>query len=149
MRGLRMLAAVLPMVAAGCHVDVFDPDRRDFEGFYSYAGTVDDAAGDAVVGQITITRQRRDYALVAIDWSYLDQGVEVVRIVSEEPARAEIDHDGYIRFVFEGELFTDDDVVSFRLEHEGFLRGRTITGSWWLTTGLPTNDEGAFTARRD
>ena len=148
MKALRVVPLFFVVALAGCE-DVYGIGGRDFEGFYSYAGTVDDAIGDAVVGEVTITRQRGRYADVSIDWSYIDNGEEVIRIQTEIPAEADLFSDGDIYFVFEGELFTDGEVVDFRLEHDGRLRGRTITGWWRLTTGLPTDDEGSFTASRN
>ena len=143
-------ALLLPLsllLLTGCH-DVFGPDDR-FEGFYTYAGTVDDAVGDAVVGSIWIDDERRNTAEVTIDWEYLDLGESVLRIRSDRAAIAEVDRDGFIEFEFQGDLFIDGEVAFFRLIHVGRLRGRTLTGDWHLETDLPTNDRGSFTARRD
>ena len=149
MKAAPVLAILLLPALAGCHVDFLDTDHRNFEGFYSYAGTVDDAAGDAVIGDFTITRQRGDRAQVAIDWIYLDNGEEIIHITTDSPAIADIDSDGRIYFEFEGNLITDDGTVHFRLEHDGRLRNRTMTGFWRLVTGLPTDDTGTFTAHRE
>jgi len=149
MKAARVAAvAVLPFLG-GCEADFLGIGMRDFEGVYSYAGTVDDALGDVVIGGFVITRQRHDHAEVTIDWSYLDQGVEVVSIATELPATAELWADGRIRFDFEGDLVTNGRVVRFRLEHDGELRAGTMTGYWRLSTGLPTDDSGTFTARRE
>lgn len=145
MRAALLLTAVL--LLAGCD-DVFGPDR-DFEGFYSYAGTVDDAAGDFVAGDIRIFDERRRSARVDIDWEYFDAGDPILRIRSDRPALADIDSDGRIFFEFEGDLFIDGEVTWFRLTHRGRIRGRTLTGTWRLETDLPTDDRGTFTARRD
>jgi hypothetical protein len=148
MKSARLAALVLLPFLAGCDGDVFGIGR-DFEGVYAYAGTVDQELGDAVIGEFVITRQRHDRALVSLDWSYLDQGVEIVRITTQNPADAELWSDGRIRFDFEGELITNGEVVNFRLEHDGQLHRGTMTGFWRLTTGLPTNDTGTFTASRN
>jgi hypothetical protein len=147
MRYTGLVTIILATFATTSCSDAFGPDR-DFEGFYSYAGTVDDAFGDAVSGTITITRQRGNRADVTIDWSYFDRGVEIVRIVSETPAVADISDSGRIEFEFEGELRSNGDFVDFRLIHEGRLRRNTIEGEWELRTDIPTTDFGAFIARR-
>jgi hypothetical protein len=149
MKAARVAAvAVLPFLGA-CEADFLGVGMRDFEGVYSYAGTVDEALGDVVVGDLVITRQRHDHAEVTIDWSYFDGGVEVVNIATAEPATAELWADGRIRFDFEGDLLTNGRVVPFRLEHDGELHGGRLTGYWRLTTDLPTDDSGTFTAQRE
>jgi len=149
MKASRAFQALLVLSVAGCHGDILGIGGRDFEGYYSYAGTVDNEAGDAVVGTFTITRQRGDRAEVAIDWSYLDRGQEIIRITTDQPAIADLERDGDIYFEFEGELWIDDGWVAFQLVHDGRLRAGTMTGWWELWTGLPTTDGGTFTARRN
>lgn len=149
MRAARVLPVFLLPFLAACDDDPFGIGRNDFEGFYSYAGTVDEAAGDAVVGTITITRQRGGTALVSIAWTYVDNGEPIIEITTDSPAVANLGPDGLIDFEFEGDLFTNGEVVWFSLRHEGRLRGRTMTGFWDFDTGLPTTDRGSFTARRD
>jgi hypothetical protein len=149
MRAVRVLPFLLLPLLAACDDDLFGIGDDDFEGFYSYAGTVDDAAGDAVIGTITITRQRGHTALVSIDWTYLDNGDPIIEIRTESPAEANLGPDGRIDFEFEGDLLTEGRKVWFTLRHEGRLRGRTMTGFWDFETGLPTTDGGSFTARRD
>lgn len=149
MRAVRVLPILfLPLLAACDDDHIFGIDRYDFEGFYSYAGTVDDAAGDAVVGSITITRQRGGTAEVSIQWTYVDNGEPIIEITTDSPALADIYDDGWIEFTFEGDLFYDDAVVEFTLWHEGELRGRTLVGNWEFDTGIPSFDAGSFTARR-
>jgi hypothetical protein len=140
-----VLAAALPLAACG---DIYGVGGRDFEGFYSYAGTVDDTFGDAVAGTVTVTRQRGNRADVSIDWSYLDGGIETVRITTDSPAEAIIRSDGWIEFEFTGDLFLQHSTVFFRLTHEGQLRRNRITGDWRLVTELPTTDRGSFIAER-
>jgi hypothetical protein len=148
MRAALLLSASVLLFTA-CDDDFFGPDDDRFEGYYQYAGTVDDAVGDYVNGSVWIDRQRRGTAEVSIDWEYFDRGVSVVRIRSDQPAIADIDEDGRIEFEFQGDLFLDGEVTYFRLVHRGRLRGRTVTGEWWLETDLPTDDAGSFTARRN
>jgi hypothetical protein len=138
--------AALPFTA--CNWDVYGIDGRDFEGVYSLAGTVDGEYGDAIVGTLTITRQRGGRADVTIDWSYLDRGVEIIHIETDTPADADLDSDGDIDFEFVGDLYIDGEWWPFRLRHDGRLRGNTMNGFWQLTTDLPTTDAGSFTARR-
>lgn len=140
------LTAVLGTTAA-CD-DVYGPGRRDYEGFYSYAGTVDDALGDNVIGSLSITRQRGSRADVSIDWSYLDNGFEVIRITTDLPAVADLRSDGRIDFEFTGDIRDGDRLIFFRLTHAGRLRGNTIEGSWHFRTEYPTTDVGRFIARR-
>jgi hypothetical protein len=149
MRAMRTAALLLVLPLAACNSwDVFGPGDRDFEGYYSYAGTVDGVVGDAVLGSFTVTRQRGRSAEVAIDWEYLEQNETIIHITTDRAADARISSDGRITFDFEGDLFIGGDVVRFRLEHDGRLRGNTMTGYWRLTTDLPTDDAGSFTARR-
>lgn len=148
MKVARALPALLALSVAGCHGDVLGIGERDFEGFYSLAGTVDLAAGDAVVGTFTITRQWGYRAEVAIDWSYLNRGEEIIRITTDEPAIAELHRNGDIYFAFEGDLWIDGGWVEFSLVHDGELHGNTVTGWWELWTGLPSEDAGTFTASR-
>lgn len=140
------LAGIFATTAA-CD-DVYGPGRRDFEGFYSYAGTVDDALSDNVIGSLTITRQRGSQADVSIDWSYLDNGLEVVRITTDQPAIADLRSDGRIDFEFTGDIRDGNRLIFFRLTHEGRLRGNTIEGSWRFRTEYPTTDFGRFIAHR-
>jgi hypothetical protein len=147
MRALCAVAAAATLIAAtGCG-DVLGYDS-DFEGFYSYAGTVDGLSSHSVVGNVTITRQRGNRARVAIDWEYLDRSQTVVHITTDAAADAFLDDNGRIYFDFEGDLFVDGRTVFFTLSHDGWLQGRTITGDWRLVTELPTDDSGSFTARR-
>jgi hypothetical protein len=148
MRAALLLSASL-LLLTGCDDDHFGPEDDWFEGYYQYAGTVEDAAGDVVAGSVWIDRQRRGTAEVSIDWEYFDRGLSVVRIRSDQPAIADIDGDDRIEFEFQGDLFLDGEVAFFRLIHVGRLHGRTLTGDWWLETDLPTDDRGSFTARRD
>ncbi|MGH7506822.1 MAG: hypothetical protein ACRELX_14290 [Longimicrobiales bacterium] len=147
MRAAVLLCATLLLTSCD-DWDVFGPGDR-FEGFYNYAGTVNDEFGDVVVGSIRITRARGDRAYVDIDWEYLDRGSSVIRIESDRSAIADIDGDGRIEFDFEGDLFIDGGITYFRLSHDGWLNGRTLTGDWRLETDLPTDDRGTFTARRE
>jgi hypothetical protein len=151
MRTRRRNAALIAMIAGlagatGC-TDITFGGGDDFEGVYDYAGTVDGKPGDVVSGTVTITRQRGDPANVVIDWRYFDDGDQILRITTQSAAVADLDHDGRIRFDFEGDLFIDNRRTFFRLDHDGRLDRRTITGSWLLTTDLPTTDRGAFVAR--
>jgi len=148
MKSTLAMSALLALALTGCD-DVVGIGGRDFEGFYSFAGTVDLEPRDVVTGTFTITRQRGDRAEVTLDWSYLDDGVEIIYITTNQPAIAELQADGDIYFEFEGELDFDGDVVSFRLTHDGRLRGGRITGYWDLQTGLPSTDAGTFTAQRN
>ncbi len=149
MRRFLMAPAVLALVTvAGCR-DIYGVGGRDFEGVYAYAGTVDGLIGDVVLGQVTITRQRYGSALVALDWSYLQGGDETIHITTQTPAEAVLDADGYISFEFNGQLLTSGRSVSFHLQHDGRLRGNTMTGDWRFSTGLPSTDTGGFTASRD
>jgi hypothetical protein len=142
---LWMLASATILLSA-C-IDLSGPGR-DFEGFYSYAGTVEEAFGDAVLGTLTVTRQRGNTALVTIDWSYIDDGVESVRITTDRAAEGTITSGGWIEFEFTGDLSTSSGVVPFELLHAGRLRGNTISGTWDLFTDLPTTDRGSFIAER-
>ena len=149
MRRLQLTFALLALPLAGCtRWDVFGVGDRDFEGYYAYAGTVDGIVGDAVIGSFTVTQQRGGRASVAIDWEYLERGQTVIQITTDQPADARLSGDGRITFDFEGDLYLGDDVVRFRLEHDGRLRGNTMTGFWRLSTDLPTDDGGSFTASR-
>jgi hypothetical protein len=150
---MRRHTAVLVFITAATTVttscdDGFGLDRRDYEGFYSYAGTVDDEFGDNVVGTIVITRQRRDRADVSVDWSYLDRGVEIIRITTDRSAEADLGSNGRIEFEFRGDLEDGLDLIGFRLTHQGRLRGNTIEGDWQLRTEYPSTDRGSFIARR-
>jgi hypothetical protein len=148
MQRFRLVLALAILPLAACDWDVYGVDDRDFEGVYNLAGTVDGELGDAIVGSFTITRQRGGRADVTIDWSYLDRGEEIIRIETDSPAEADLDRDGYIDFEFVGDLFIDGEWWAFRLTHDGRLRGNTLNGFWRLTTELPTDDAGSFTARR-
>jgi len=150
----RLRAALAPLLLAsattvGCTDITFGGVDDDFEGHYDYAGTVDGKPGDVVTGTFTITRQRGDRADVTIDWRYFDDGVQILRITTQSVATADLDHDGRIEFDFEGDLFLDGLTTRFRLSHAGWLDERrgTISGSWQLTTNLPTTDRGTFVAR--
>lgn len=146
--GWAPVLALSALVAGGCDGITFG-DRYDFEGHYSYAGTVSGAPGDVVAGTITITQQRGSRARVVIDWSYYDQGLEILRITTERPATAYIRSGGRIEFDFTGDIFLDGQYSTFRLSHDGWLDHRSIDGNWSLVTGLPTNDAGSFVAHRN
>ena len=143
-----LLAALLLPVAACTDWDLYGIGGPDFEGVYTYAGTVDGELGDVVSGAITITRQRGRRADVTIEWSYIERGEEILYIASDRPAIASLSEDGSIRFEFEGDLDLGNRVVGFRLEHDGRLWGDRLDGFWRLVTGTPTTDVGDFTARR-
>ncbi|MGH7502527.1 MAG: hypothetical protein ACREL7_12310 [Longimicrobiales bacterium] len=148
MQRFRFVLALAFLPVTACHWDAFGIDGRDFEGVYSLAGTVDGELGDAIVGTITVTRQRGGRADVTVDWSYLDRGVEIIHITTDTPAEADLDSDGDIDFEFFGDLLIDGEYWGFQLTHEGRLRGGTMHGFWRLTTDLPTDDSGSFTADR-
>ena len=142
------MSALLALTLTACD-DVIGIGGRDFEGFFSFAGTVDGEPHDTVLGTFTVTRQRGDRAEVTIEWSYIDDGEEIIYITTNQPAIADLDADGDIYFEFEGDLDFGDEIVSFRLTHDGRMRGGRITGYWDLQTGLPTTDAGTFTAQRN
>ena len=146
-RGLIPLLAVTSALVGGCS-DITFGGYDEFEGHYNYAGTVDHEPGDVVAGTITITQQRGSRARVVIDWSYYDQGVEILRITTERAADAHLGSRGHISFEFTGEIFLDGRRSTFRLSHDGWLDHRAIDGDWTLVTGLPTTDFGAFVAHR-
>jgi hypothetical protein len=141
-----LLVPAFALLIAGCDNDVFGPGRG-YEGFYTYAGTVEHRIGHVVVGNLWVDQRGRRVE-VDIEWEYFDNAVSVVQITSETPAIAAVDEFGNIDFDFEGDLFIDNQVVGFRLEHRGRLEGTTIHGDWRFITGLPTTDEGSFTADR-
>jgi len=148
MKATLIVPAALALAVAGCD-DVIGIGSHDFEGFYSFAGTVDHEAHDAVIGTFTITRQRGRRADVTIEWSYLDDAQETIVITTDEPAVADLDSDGHMHFEFEGDLLFDDGSYPFRLIHDGRMRHGRVTGDWSLSTGLPTTDSGTFTAQRN
>lgn len=144
-----ILLSLSLLLLAGCRdYDVFGPGGRNFEGFYSYAGTVDDRFGHTIAGEIIITRQYGGRADVEIDWIYYERGQPIFEIRSDRPAVADLDRYGRISFEFEGELFLYGDPVWFTLSHDGRLEGRSLFGEWRLRTDLPTTDYGSFTASR-
>lgn len=147
-------ALIVPMLAlglAGCDM-ALGPGDGNFHGRYSYSGTVDGTSRYRVTGSLRIDQIYHDEALVDIDWRYMEGSYEVLRIRSDRPARAFVSRDGWISFEFVGELrLRDGRWVPFELYHDGRLRGRTITGDWYLWTDIGfrgTEDSGRFTARR-
>jgi hypothetical protein len=61
----------------------------------------------------------------------------------------DIDSDGRIQFRVTGDLqLSSGRWTYFELRHEGRVSGRTIRGSWWLDTDIPSDDRGSFTASR-
>jgi hypothetical protein len=145
-----LIAPILGLVLVGCDMGIGPGDGR-YEGRYSYTGTVDGTSRYNVVGTLRIEQHRFDEALVSIDWRYRDGNQTVLELRSDRPARALIDHDGYIRFDFEGEFRYDGRWVPFELRHDGYIQGRRITGDWYLWTGLGlrgTEEWGRFSARR-
>lgn len=148
---MRRVAPFFVAVAllSGCKdYGIYDPDRRFFEGYYTYAGTVEGRFGHTISGEIIIERQRGGVADVWIDWTYYELGEPLFRIVSDFPALADVDPDGDIDFEFEGELLLYGEIVWFRLIHDGRLSRRAIHGDWLLETDLPSTDYGSFTASR-
>jgi hypothetical protein len=147
-----LLAPILSLavVLAGCDTALGPGDGR-YEGRYRYTGTVDGTSRYNVTGTLRITQQYFDEALVSIEWRYREGSQTLLELRSDQPARARIEHDGYIRFDFEGEFLYDGRWIPFELQHDGYIHGRRITGDWYLWTGLGfrgTEEWGRFSAQR-
>jgi hypothetical protein len=147
-------ALIVPLLAVGltaCDM-ALGPGTGQYQGRYSYSGSVDGTSRYHVTGTLRIEQFHYDELLVSIDWRYMEGSRQVLRIRSDQPARAYVSHDGWISFEFVGDIRTSDGRwVPFELFHEGRIRGRTITGDWVLWTDVGwrgTEDWGRFTARR-
>ena len=145
LRNRWLAAPALALTLAGCDVTGYEDD---IEGRYTYDGSVDDSFGTYVEGEIRIYGQRYDEAWADIEWYMLD-GDQVIFEVLAEEVPVWLEHDGRVRFTTFGDLqLSDGRWREFELNHEGRLRGRTLSGWWELETDVPTIDEGRFTARR-
>lgn len=136
---------LLALTLAACDVTGYEDD---IEGRYSYDGTVDDAYGTYVEGELRIYQQRYDEAWADIEW-YMYEGNDLIFEVVAEDVPVDIDPGGRVRFTTFGDLrLSDGRWREFELYHDGRVRGRTLSGWWALDTDLPSTDEGRFTARR-
>jgi hypothetical protein len=149
-RPARFAAGLLVLAAAGCDIPLYPvyDDFHDFEGRYFYSGEVHGAWQYNVIGTIRITHQHYDEARVTIDWRYREGSRTLLELRTESPAVARIDRHGRIRFDFFGEFYFAGQWIPFELEHRGRLHRHTITGTWYLWTGLNTEESGSFEARR-
>jgi hypothetical protein len=140
------IAPLLALALAGCDSPFGYDD--DIEGYYAYAGTVDDSPGYSVNGELRITRQHGDRAEGRMDW-YMYEGSRRVLEITSNNVDVHIERDGDVRFDVYGDLqLSSGRWTTFELRHEGRLRGRTLRGSWDLRTDMPSTDEGRFTASR-
>ena len=145
---LRKLAfaPVLVLLLAGCESAFGIND--DIEGYYSYGGTVTNSPGYSVNGDLYITGQYRDEAEADIDWYMYEGGTRILHIAADR-VPVDVDSDGRIQFRVTGDLqLSSGRWTYFELRHEGRVSGRTIRGSWWLDTDIPSDDRGSFTASR-
>ena len=119
------------------------------EGFYDYAGTVYDAPGYSVNGQMYVNQSTsRREADAELEW-YMYEGSRAIVQIESGYVPMTMYSDGRVRWVVTGEMqLSDGDWVDFRLEHDGRVRGGTIRGTWELTTDLPSTDRSTFTASR-
>jgi hypothetical protein len=138
-------APVLALGLAGCDVTGYEDD---IEGRYSYDGSVDEAFGTWVEGEVRIYGQRYDEAWADIEW-YMIEDDRVIFEVTAEDVPVDIEPGGRVRFTTWGDLrLSDGSWSDFELYHEGRVTGRTLSGHWELDTDMPSFDEGRFTARR-
>jgi len=137
-------ASLLAVALSGCDFMSYDDN---VEGWYSYGGTVDDAPGYTVNGELRIHGQYHHGAYADIEWYMLDGTLEVFQVIADD---IPVDIDGgRVRFTTWGDLeLTDGGVREFELSHDARVGGHTMRGDWWFETGLPSRDEGPFTARR-
>ena len=143
-KALMMAGAVM---LGGCDL-ALDPGEQ-LSGFYDYAGTVYGEPGFSVNGQMDIRETYRDDADAEIEWNYYEGSRRVVAIETIRAVPVDIDYDGRFRFVVEGQLdLGNGQYRDFRLVHDGQRSGRSLRGTWRLTTDLPSDDSGTFTARR-
>jgi hypothetical protein len=145
-----LIAPALALSLVACDVGL-EPGFGRYDGRYIYDGSVDGTSRYRVSGTLWIDQRFSDELLITIDWRYLDGSFPLLEIRSDRPARTFVERDGFIRFEFEGEFRDGGRWVPFYLSHDGWIRGRTITGDWYLWTGLgprDTEEWGRFTARR-
>jgi hypothetical protein len=153
---MHLLRSRIPIVAltailfAGCDL-ALDP-RDDFTGYYDYAGTVFDAPGYSVNGQLDISRGYGygSDAEVELEWNFYEGGRRVLYVETTRSVPARTYSDGSIEFTVEGSLqLSNGSWTDFRLTHDGQRDGsRGLRGRWRLVTDLPSDDSGTFTARR-
>lgn len=148
MRRALTTPVLLALSLIACEDDLFAPGRRDIEGLYALAGTVDGKVGHSIAGTLDIERVRGSSADVWIEWRYMDRFGTVIRIDADWPARARVTA-SRIDFEFEGDLRIDGDWVPFVLIHDGWFDRGEIFGTWLFEMDLPTTDHGAFVASRE
>ncbi|MEO5510619.1 MAG: hypothetical protein ABIV28_08955 [Longimicrobiales bacterium] len=143
-----LAVALATLTVGGCDL-ALDP-RDDISGYYDYAGDVYDSPGFSVNGQLDISRPYSYGSEIDLDWNFYEGSRRVLHVETTRAVPAEVDIDGALRFTVEGSLqLSDGSWTDFRLTHTGRREDhRSLRGTWRLTTDLPSDDSGTFSARR-
>ena len=141
-----LAASLLALGLAGCDLALGYDD--DIGGFYDYAGTVRDAPGYSVNGQLYIDHRSRRNGYLDMEW-FMYEGSRRILEIEDRSVPVTIDSNGRVRFTITGDLrLSDGGWTYFRLVHDGRVSGRTLRGNWELITDLPSTDRGTFSASR-
>ncbi len=150
LRSRILTVALAAVTLGGCDL-ALDP-RDDISGYYDYAGSVYDAPGHSVNGQLDISRGygASSDADLHLQWNFYEGSRRVLFVETTRTVPVDVRSDGTIRFEVEGQLrLSDGGYTDFRLIHEGRREGsRGLRGTWRLITDLPSDDSGPFTATR-
>lgn len=138
-----------------------DTELPDFEGVYTISGTLSGRDGPAVEGTLEITGQTGGTAYAALAVKLMDHGNTffALNMTSDAvaatalPAKAHLAEHGEgpsFSLVFSGKEeipgIDPADCFAYTLSLDGTLSGDTISGTWALTTNMPSSDSGTFTA---
>jgi hypothetical protein len=135
----------------------------DFQGIYTLSGTLSGRDGPAVEGTLEITGQNGGTASAALTVKLVDHGngffalntTSDAMVANAAPGQARLAKHGErssFSLVFHGreEIAGLDpaDCSIYTLSLDGALSGDTLSGTWTLTTDMPSSDKGTFTATR-
>jgi hypothetical protein len=143
----RLLPILLVLLFGACDSGSTGPAIPNFEGTYTYAGTVNGEPASSLAGTLSITNQSGLTATIVSNIAYRNSGVVLLTFSTVTPSQAILEADGSISFDFSGTTVVNGQNVAWTLQHDGTLSGQSIAGTWSLTSSLGT-DAGNFSAQR-
>jgi hypothetical protein len=146
---MKQAALALLLVLAGCGDSPTGPQYPDFEGTYTYAGTINGQPNLSAAGTLSLQNQEGSTVTFSQTITIRVDGVPFFTFLTQVPGQATVDEDGRITWDQEGVATGADGFnYGYQIEHDGELSGNRITGTWTIQFSDGSVDAGSFTASR-
>lgn len=159
---LRLPSALMALALTSCSSSPTSPSMPDFTGTYTITGTYYPRTGQdtGLFGSLAITNQTGTTATASVAVKLLDHGNTSFALNTPDDAvsatapagQAQLGSDGSFSLELSGtEEISGIDPASccqFTLSFTGKQFNGNLSGTWVLTTDMPSRDNGSFGATR-